>query len=143
VRFTTSFETTSMQRLPSYLLAMLLIGSCASAPDAKPTAPPEGERSPVTSSKEPDPEPVATRPTVLFSHPKLGPGRCVDGFDCSDTVGFPPAGQRWSCVGGKCVHVKLPSLGGTDAKAETEASHDTAPPADDKPVRKKSKRRRH
>jgi hypothetical protein len=60
---------------------------------------------------------------------KLERGQCEESFDCVDTVGFPPAGQRWTCNEGKCGHAKLPDLN-ADAPATAADASDENTKAD-------------
>jgi hypothetical protein len=120
------------------LVLVFLFTSCASAPASKPDAPPAPKvnKPPATrAAPASDGPPAVAR--VEEARPALGPGQCVDGFDCVDTVGFPPAGQRWACVAGKCTRAKLPSLGGEDAAA----ANTPTPPSDAKQVSKKGNAR--
>jgi len=64
--------------------------------------------------------------SALENHNKLAPGRCEESFDCVDTIGFPPAGQRWTCVDGKCGHAKLPDLNTDASPANAEAGVDNS-----------------
>jgi hypothetical protein len=68
----------------------------------------------------------------------LKAGECQESFDCTDTVGFPPAGQRWTCEQGKCGHAKLPNLNPEASAADTDATADNSK---DAPKAKKIKRR--
>jgi hypothetical protein len=43
-----------------------------------------------------------------------------------DTIGFPPAGQRWTCENGKCGCAKLPDLNREGSVAGTGASADNS-----------------
>ena len=97
-----------------------LAGSCASAPAPK-TAPNLATK-PVVAAVAPAPDQAPPAP----SHPKLGRGECDESFDCVDTVGFPPAGQRWTCVDGKCGHAKLPDLNGDSSSAAADASDENS-----------------
>ncbi len=109
-----------VQRTSACAVLVLILSSCASA-SAKPTPPPPASppaavtaAPPVTAvvdnAAAPPPEPVK---------PKLAAGQCVESFDCVDTVGFPPAGQRWTCDNGKCGRAKLPDLGSDVASADS------------------------
>ena len=68
----------------------------------------------------------------------LKAGECEESFDCTDTVGFPPAGQRWTCDNGKCGHAKLPDLNPEASAAATDANADNSK---DTPKAKKAKKR--
>ncbi len=118
--------------------ALALACSCASAPAQPPAASPAPTKVAASSpAPEASPEPAVTTPVV--SRPKLDPGKCEESFDCVDTVGLPPVGQRWTCVAGKCNHAKLPDMGGGNpSQATPEASADNSK---DKPKSKKSRKR--
>jgi hypothetical protein len=114
--------------------------SCATS-SSQPKAPSTPQAKPGVAT--PAPEPVAEAdPNSManfMTRPKLEAGHCVDGFDCTDTVGLPPSGYRWSCDNGKCAKVKLPVMSGGQPAAAEEAK--TAA-EDSKPKAKSSKRRR-
>jgi hypothetical protein len=123
-----------------YSLPLVLLCACASAPP-KPTAPPAQEK-PAVSATAPTPAAKAAAPVAVApEHPKLGPGQCVESFDCVDTVGFPPPGHRWTCEAGKCGRAKLPDLGASQ-DASADAKQPAAAEADEKVVSKTSSRRR-
>jgi hypothetical protein len=133
---------TTMTNAKVALCALLFLGvcSCAATP-AKPNAPqpvPKHEATPAASAPEEERPAIATAPSE--PRRKLGPGQCDDCFDCVDTVGFPPSGQKWACVNGKCVKAKLPGFSGENKPAETG----TAPEPEPSQVssRKAKKRRR-
>jgi hypothetical protein len=106
--------------------------------------------------QEPAPIAVAPKPTVAVAAPApeveptvtvastgekqrdLKAGECEESFDCTDTVGFPPAGQRWTCEQGKCGHAKLPDINPEASAAATDATADNSK---DAPKAKKTKRR--
>lgn len=116
---------------------LALACSCASAPAKPPAASPAAPKVAVASpAPEVSPEPAASTPVV--SRPKLDPGKCEESFDCVDTVGLPPVGQRWTCVEGKCGHAKLPDLGADPSQATQEVSADNSK---DKPKTRKSRKR--
>jgi hypothetical protein len=120
-----------LRQIPSHLFLLLLACSCASSPTKTPAVPKTSVAAP---APDPAPEPPAPPPSV--SKPKLGPGQCADGFDCVDTVGFPPPGHRWDCVDGKCGRVKLPG----SAPEQTGITQPTAQ-EEGKVEAKKSKKR--
>jgi hypothetical protein len=106
-----------MVRTPVIVAAFVAVvaSSCASS------AP--GPASPATASAAsviaPPPTPDAAPDIVPIplseqdkNLPPLAPGRCRKTFDCDDTASLPPPGHRWGCERGKCVAVRLPSLGG-------------------------------
>jgi hypothetical protein len=109
---------------------ILLVGSCASAPAKKPAPEPAA----TVATTVADPAPATPAPT----RPKLGRGECEESFDCVDTVGFPPTGQRWTCVEGKCGRAKLPDLNPDATPASADASDANSK---DKPAMKKTKKR--
>jgi len=115
--------------------------SCGSAP-ARPSTGEPGSRTPVAAVAPTVAEAASTpaRAEPVKPRPVLGPGRCEDGFDCVDTVGFPPSGYRWDCVRSKCERAKLPSLGSATPPAEASA---TAENATTKSKPRKSGRRRN
>lgn len=124
------------------LLALLVLGagSCGSAPAKPPAtrpAPQQQKTAPVASVQDeqlPAPAAVSFTPSR-----KLGPGQCEECFDCVDTVGFPPAGQRWACVHGKCVKAKLPGFSAEAAAASGDKSDEPEKP---QASARKAKRRR-
>jgi hypothetical protein len=122
-----------------YSLPLVLLCACASAPP-KPTATPAQEK-PAVSATTPTPAPATAAPVAVApEHPKLGPGQCLESFDCVDTVGFPPPGHRWTCEAGKCGRAKLPDLGASqDASAD---ANQAAAAAEEKVVSKTSPGRR-
>ena len=128
-----------MLRPTSAIVPLVLLAcSCASAPEKK-APPPPALPHPAVTEAVPSEVPPSPAPQAA-TEPNLEPGRCVESFDCVDTVGFPPAGQRWACNEGKCNHSKLPDLNASDSSA--------APPeatASDDRIEAKSKksRRRH
>jgi len=97
--------------------------ACASAP-AKPST--DVPQSDVHATTVPAPVAEMTANTgpgeATRSRPVLGPGRCDDGFDCVDTVGFPASGYRWDCVNSKCERAKLPVIGGETQAVEPAAT---------------------
>ncbi len=112
--------------------------SCASAPVQAPVPSPVAPN-PAVAVVAPAPE-VAPTLTVASTGEKqrdLKAGECQESFDCTDTVGFPPAGQRWTCENGKCGHAKLPNLN-PEASAATGANADNS--KDTPKVRKAKKR---
>lgn len=125
-------------------LFLSLACACASAPTRPATDQP--------ATGEPARRAAATRasenvddvnPTLQSNEPviplrDLGPGRCVDGFDCSDTVGLPPSGYRWDCVRGKCERARLPSVGGVQQTPDSN----TAKAEPEKKVKARKARRR-
>jgi hypothetical protein len=115
-----------------------LAGACASAPEKKAPPPQAAPRPVVTKAVLPVETPPSPAPQAE-TKPKLEAGQCVEGFDCVDTVGFPPAGQRWACREGKCSQVNLPDLNPPDPA--------TAPPqataSEDKVEAKSKKSKRH
>jgi hypothetical protein len=113
--------------------------SCASAPVQAP-APISVAPKPVVAVAPPAPE-VAPAITVASTGERqrdLKAGECEESFDCTDTVGFPPAGQRWTCEHGKCGHAKLPDLNPEASAAATNANADSSK---DTPKAKKTKKR--
>jgi hypothetical protein len=120
-------------------LAITFIGaltwSCASAPARTPALPAATQKPAVTTSAA-----TASTPSLASSNPKhreLKAGECEESFDCVDTVGFPPAGHRWTCENGKCGRTKLPYLNPEASSAAAEASADTSK---DQPTVRKTKR---
>jgi hypothetical protein len=100
-----------------------LASSCASAP-AKPAARESQAAAalaaaPSTAMKE---VPAVARVLPIDQHGPLRRGRCVDCFDCVDTIGFPAPGYRWACVSGKCERSKLPNVGDANQPAEVLGS---------------------
>jgi hypothetical protein len=113
--------------------------SCASAPVQAPAPIPVAPK-PAVAVAAPAPE-VAPTITVASTGEKqrdLKAGECEESFDCTDTVGFPPAGQRWTCENGKCGHAKLPNLNPEVSAAATDANADNSK---DTPNAKKTKKR--
>ena len=106
---------------------VFLACSCASTPAKQPT-PPQTVPHPAVAKAVPAEAPLNPGPTSQAeTQPKLEPGRYLESFDCVDTVGFPPAGQRWACNEGKCGQAKLPDLNAPDSAAtpaEATASDD-------------------
>jgi hypothetical protein len=116
-----------------------LVCSCASAPVQAPVPSPVAPK-PAAVVSAPAPE-VAPSISVVSTGEKqrdLKAGECEESFDCTDTVGFPPAGQRWTCEHGKCGHAKLPDLNPEASPAATETSADSSK---DLPKGKKTKKR--
>jgi hypothetical protein len=104
------------------ILGVFLL-SCASAPakpakEASATPPPTA---PAAKTATVPPAPPAVAPHVA-PRKTLEAGQCVESFDCVDTVGFPPSGQRWTCLDGKCGKTKLPDLGQDQASGDAAAS---------------------
>jgi hypothetical protein len=104
-----------------------LVGSCASAP-AKPSD--NGSGAAVAPAGAPSQAakdvPQVARVLPIDPHGPLGRGRCVDCFDCVDTVGFPAPGFRWACVHGKCERNKLPGVGEANQPADAVSSGEPA-----------------
>jgi hypothetical protein len=129
-----------MLRPTSAIVPLVLLAcSCASAPEKKAPPPQAPPRPVVTKAVLPAEVPPSPAPQAE-TKPKLEAGQCVESFDCVDTVGFPPAGQRWACNEGKCSHAKLPDLNASDssaAPAEATASEDRIE------AKSKKSRRRH
>jgi hypothetical protein len=118
-----------------------LVGSCASAP-AKPAATkPQAPAAPA-STPNPAPEETTAAATVLpiEPHGELGRGKCVDCFDCVDTVGFPAPGYRWACVNGKCEKAKLTGFTG-ESQQTAEVSSNSEPAK--RPAKTRRSSRRH
>jgi hypothetical protein len=118
-----------MSTTKATLFALLIFG-CASAPPQPPAAPPPQRQPKITATAAANEAPPPAAVSVLPRR-KLGPGQCEDGFDCVDTVGFPPSGQRWACVQGKCNRVPLPSLlpdGATGSQESSQVSSRKATP---------------
>jgi hypothetical protein len=118
--------------------ALALACSCASAPTKPPAAPAPAAPKVAAASPAPEISPESAPPTPVVSRPKLAAGKCEESFDCVDTVGLPPAGQRWTCVDGKCGHARLPELGADPSQATPEVSADNSK---DKPKTRKSRKR--
>ncbi|HEY5284911.1 MAG TPA: hypothetical protein VIM14_19115 [Polyangia bacterium] len=113
--------------------------SCASAPVQEP-APIAVAPKPAVAVAAPAPEvePTVTVASTGEKQRDLKAGECEESFDCTDTVGFPPAGQRWTCEQGKCGHAKLPDI---NPEASAAATDTTADNSKDAPKAKKTKRR--
>jgi len=126
-----------LRTTPVVLFIIALACSCATAP-AKPSAPKPATPTVVVPTPAPEVSPDLAPASQVESPRKLGPGRCEESFDCVDTVGFPPPGQRWTCESGKCGHARLPDLNADASPADTEASADTSK---DRPKAKKSRKR--
>jgi hypothetical protein len=130
-----------MRSAATAIIAALFLCSCASAPAKKPAK--ETSAPPPENTKTAPPPKASEEPTPLVRpaepRPKLGPGQCVDSFDCVDTVGFPPPGHRWNCVERKCTRAKLPSLGGVPEGTTAEAT----PPSDETKAPAKKRKTRH
>ena len=104
---------------------VVLTGACASSATVQnPTpAPTPKPATAIVAAPTPSPEPTPV------AHRKLERGQCEESFDCVDTVGFPPAGQRWTCDEGKCGHAKLPDLAdATPAAADASDENTKANP---------------
>ena len=113
--------------------------SCASAPVQAPAPSPVAPK-PAVAVAAPEPE-VAPSNSVASTGEKqreLKAGECVESFDCVDTVGFPPAGHRWTCENGKCGRAKLPDLNPEASAAATDANADNSK---DTPKARKTKKR--
>ena len=118
-----------------------LVSSCASAPVQAPASSPVAPNPTIESSASaPELAPTITVVSTGEKQRDLKAGECQEGFDCTDTVGFPPAGQRWTCEQGKCGHVKLPDLNPEASAAATDATADNSK---DTPKAKKTKRSRN
>ena len=101
------------------ILLAVLCASCATSPTrTKARSMPGPKPAIVPTGPVPAAEMAPTPETATPTRPKLRPGHCEEGFDCVDTVGFPPDGYRWDCEEGKCSRVKLPSLGGEEPPPE-------------------------
>jgi hypothetical protein len=114
--------------------------SCASAPVQAHAPSPVAPKPAVAVVAAPAPE-VAASLTVASTGEKqrdLKAGECQESFDCTDTVGFPPAGQRWTCENGRCGHAKLPDLNPETSAAATDVNADNSK---DTPRAKKTKKR--
>jgi hypothetical protein len=113
--------------LPTSIFVVLFC-SCASSSNkgeqVTPTSPPPTSAHAAPALREP--EPVAPAPKAEVQKKQLGAGQCLESFDCVDTIGFPPAGQRWTCVEGKCGHTKLPDLGQATPVGDADAGSPTA-----------------
>lgn len=104
-----------------------LAGACGSTP-VRPSSD-EKPQPPESVASTPLPEPAESRAAAVVPIEPRGPlarGRCVDGFDCVDTVGFPASGYRWACVEGKCQKAKLAGFTG-QTQEPTEAVSNTEP----------------
>lgn len=123
------------------LLVVVLASSCASAPTKPSANEPQATKAPVVATTA-VPEKEAAGPTVLpiEPHGELGRGKCVDCFDCVDTVGFPPPGYRWACVKEKCEKAKLTGFTGLSQEKEEVVSN--SEPAK-RPAKSRKSRRRH
>jgi hypothetical protein len=89
----------------SSTVALVFLCSCATGHRQAPTVQTQttvGQQ--VATAPDPAQEPPFLKPST-----GLARGRCNVGFDCVDTVGFPPAGQRWACVEGVCRRTELPN----------------------------------
>jgi hypothetical protein len=135
---------TMMQAPLSVSILGVFLFSCASAP-AKPvkeTPAPPPPAAPVATATPAPSEAPAVVPHVE-PRKKLEAGQCVESFDCVDTVGFPPSGQRWTCLDGKCGKTKLPDLGqdqpSSGAASSTASNEETAP---NKPTTKRHRSKR-
>jgi hypothetical protein len=109
------------------LFVAMLASACASAP-AKPSAnESQAAKAPVVATTvvpEKKAGPAAVLP--IDPHGELKRGRCVDCFDCVDTVGFPAPGFRWACVNGKCERAKLLGFTGQGQPAEVVSNSEPA-----------------
>jgi hypothetical protein len=124
-------------------LAITFIGaltwSCASAPAKAPAPTPASQKSaPTVSAPAPDTSLNPSLASTSENHHELRAGECEESFDCVDTVGFPAAGQRWTCVNGKCGRAKLPDL---DPAGSSTAEEATADASKDQPTAKKARKR--
>jgi len=118
-----------------------LVSSCASAPVRAPASSPVASNPTLAASaSEPDFAPTLTVASTGEKQRDLKAGECQESFDCTDTVGFPPDGHRWTCEQGKCGRAKLPNL---NPEASSSATDATADNSKNTPKARKTKRRQN
>jgi hypothetical protein len=130
--------------LRSLLVASFVVAlgsSCASTPakpsEGKPQAPAPSASPPPNARGE---SAAAAAVLPVEPHGPLARGKCVDCFDCVDTVGFPAPGYRWACVAGKCEKAKLTGFTGeTQQPAEVLSNSEPAK----RPAKARRSGRRH
>jgi hypothetical protein len=129
-----------MRTLLTGSFVVALASSCASAP-SKPQATQSPPPAAPVSTPTPAPEETQAATAVLpiDPHGELGRGKCIDCFDCVDTVGFPAPGYRWACVNGKCEKAKLTGFTGVSQPAEVVSNSEPAK----RPSKARKSSRRH
>jgi hypothetical protein len=134
-----AFHNPEVTQMLRNTLAITFIGaltwSCASAPPRAPASPAASPKPAATAASGTSPTPSLASGSQ--EHRELKAGECEESFDCVDTIGFPPAGHRWTCENGKCGRAKLPDLNPEASSAAAEASADASK---DQPTVRKTKK---